>query len=201
MQHFLSIYTPLFLIGYIVLVFIVPTIRVYKKTGINPFRFNTNHDPAHEYVGAVMKVLIGLLLATVFIYALAPGVYPYLGPLTYLEQTWLQLTGMILVHISLIGAMLAQYQMKLSWRIGIDYENKTALVTSGLFAVSRNPIFLFLLLALAGLFLLLPNAITFAVLFAGYVVVQVTMRMEEVFLEKSHGEAYRLYKGRVRRLI
>jgi protein-S-isoprenylcysteine O-methyltransferase Ste14 len=28
-----------------------------------------------------------------------------------------------------------------SWRIGIDEENKTGLVTKGIFSISRNPIF------------------------------------------------------------
>jgi len=31
--------------------------------------------------------------------------------------------------------------MGLSWRIGIDEKNRSGLVTQGLFALSRNPIF------------------------------------------------------------
>lgn len=201
MQHFLRFYLPIFVIGFIVLAFVVPSIRVYNKTGVNPFRFNTNHNPAHEFVGAVMKALIALLMATVLLYALFPNIYLYLGPLLYLEQTWIQLTGLALVHVSLIGTIVAQYQMKLSWRIGIDYAHRTPLVTSGFFSVSRNPIFLFLMLALIGLFMLLPNSITFAVLFTGYIVIHVTMRMEEAFLESSHGQVYLSYKAKVRRLI
>lgn len=91
--------------------------------------------------------------------------------------------------------------MRLSWRIGIDYENKTKLVTLGLFSMSRNPIYLFLLIGLVGMFLILPNAVTFAILFAAFLVLHITMRLEEDFLQKQHGEAYINYQKSVRRLI
>jgi protein-S-isoprenylcysteine O-methyltransferase Ste14 len=75
------------------------------------------------------------------------------------------------------------------------------LITKGLYRFSRNPIYLFLLAGLAGLFLILPNAITLSVVFASYHVLQVTMRVEESFLTKHHGEKYLDYKSHVRRLL
>jgi len=201
MDSFLRIYLPIFIILFIVLVFIVPSVRVYKKTGINPFRFVTNQDKAHDYVGASMKIFILLILIVVVIYSFFHSVYNFLAPFGYLETRTLKLIGLIAGHISLIGIMIAQSQMRLSWRIGIDYENKTALVTGGLFKISRNPIYLFLITSLTGLFLIMPNAITFAVLFAAYLILQVTMRLEEDFLEKQHGAVYQQYKSKVRRLL
>lgn len=201
MEAFLKIYLPFFLISFIVLVFVLPTIRVYKQTGINPFRFATNHDQAHDYIGGSMKVFILLLLATVLVYSFSDAAYSKLAPFEYLQQQHLQMIGLIIGHLSIVGIVIAQLQMKQSWRIGIDYENKTSLVTSGMFSKSRNPIFLFLIISLIGLFLILPNAITFAVLFAAYVVLQITMRLEEDFLLKQHGEQYLAYKNKVRRLI
>lgn len=192
---------PIFLIGFIVLVFVVPSVRVYKQTGINPFRFATKHNEAHDYIGATMKVFILLLLIAVLIYSFSTTVYDYLAPFEYLEQQYLKLAGLIIGHVSLIGIVVAQRQMRQSWRIGIDYEHKTDLISSGLFAKSRNPIFLFLLFSLAGLFLVLPNAITLAVLFSAYIVLQITMRLEEDFLMKQHGEQYLTYKKKVARLI
>jgi protein-S-isoprenylcysteine O-methyltransferase Ste14 len=40
-----------------------------------------------------------------------------------------------------------------SWRIGIDQSHRTNLVQSGVFSLSRNPIFLGMMLTLFGLFL------------------------------------------------
>lgn len=201
MDAFLRIYLPLFLTGFVVLVFVVPSVRVYRQTGINPFCFATNHNEAHDFIGRSMKLFIGLLLAVSLVYSLLPDAYAFLSPFLYLEKNGLKITGLALGHASLAGIMTAQRQMKQSWRIGIDFEHQTKLVTSGLFARSRNPIYLFLLIGLTGLFLALPNAVTFAVLFAAYLVLQITVRMEEDFLTARHGQAYTAYKAKVKRLV
>jgi protein-S-isoprenylcysteine O-methyltransferase Ste14 len=201
MNDFLKLYLPLFLFGYLVLVFVVPSIRVHRQTGINPFRFTTNHHTAHDYIGAALKVFIGLLLVGVLAYSSSPNAYRYLAPFGYLERYWIKVIGLIMGHVSLLCIMIAQYHMRWSWRIGIDYDHKTQLVTEGAFRISRNPIYLGLLFSLLGLFLVIPNALTFAVLFAAYFVLQITMRLEEDFLIKQHGEAYLNYKSKVRRLI
>ena len=75
MDAFLKIYLPLFFVGFILLVFVVPSVRVYRQTGINPFRFATKHDEAHDYIGASMKVFILLLLTSVLLYSLSGTAY------------------------------------------------------------------------------------------------------------------------------
>lgn len=201
MDAFLKIYLPIFLVGFILLVFVVPSIRVYRQTGINPFRFATKHDEAHDYIGASMKVFILFLLVAVVLFSFSDAAYQYLAPFSYMKAKSLKITGLVLGHLSLLCIIIAQYNMRQSWRIGIDYQNRTALITNGFFRISRNPIYLSLLAGLVGMFLLLPNAITFAVLFAAYIVLHITMRLEEDFLQKQHGETYLDYKKKVRRLI
>jgi protein-S-isoprenylcysteine O-methyltransferase Ste14 len=201
MEAFVKIYLTPFIIGFIVLVFIVPSIRVYRQTGINPFRFAANLDQADDYIGASMKVFILLLTSTVFVYSFLESVYSRLAPFTYLELPALKIAGLALAHLSMIGIVIAQLQMKQSWRIGIDYENKTQLITTGLFSRSRNPIFFFMIITLLGLFMILSNAITLAVLFTAYFVLEITMRLEEDFLMKQHGEEYLNYRNNVPRLI
>jgi protein-S-isoprenylcysteine O-methyltransferase Ste14 len=90
--------------------------------------------------------------------------------------------------------------MKNSWRIGIDHDSKTELVTTGLFKYSRNPIFLGMLLSMVGLFFTTPNALTLIFLIVGYILIQIQIRLEEAYLEKDHGEVYKAYKKKVRRL-
>ena len=91
--------------------------------------------------------------------------------------------------------------MKDSWRIGIDHEKKSELVTTGLFSVSRNPIFFGMLLSLVGLFLCLPTLFTSIFLVSGYLLIQIQIRLEEDYLRKEHGELYLTYLSKVRRLI
>ncbi len=47
-----------------------------------------------------------------------------------------------------------------SWRIGIDTEHRTELVQRGVFRISRNPIFVGMIVTLLGLFLTIPNVVT-----------------------------------------
>jgi protein-S-isoprenylcysteine O-methyltransferase Ste14 len=100
-----------------------------------------------------------------------------------------------------VWTVIAQGHMKNSWRIGIDNETKTELVTSGLFSVSRNPIFFGMTLSLAGLFLTTPNALTAIFLIVGHILIQIQIRLEEEFLTNQHGQKYLNYKQQVRRLI
>jgi protein-S-isoprenylcysteine O-methyltransferase Ste14 len=88
-----------------------------------------------------------------------------------------------------------------SWRIGLDNEKKKELVQTGLFSISRNPIFAGMTTTLFGLFLVLPNAVTLLVLICGYLLIQIQIRLEEEFLLKQHGEKYLEYFRRVKRLI
>ena len=92
-------------------------------------------------------------------------------------------------------------KMANSWRIGIDENNKTELVTKGFFSVSRNPIFLGIMIANIGLFLVLPNAFTLLIISLSTVSINTQIRLEEAFLEKEHGKEYSNYKPKVRRWI
>jgi protein-S-isoprenylcysteine O-methyltransferase Ste14 len=88
-----------------------------------------------------------------------------------------------------------------SWRIGIDTEHQTPLVQKGVFRISRNPIFLGLMVTLFGLFLTLPNALTLLAFFLGVVLIGVQVRLEEEYLVQMHAQAYQEYRKRVRRWL
>lgn len=105
------------------------------------------------------------------------------------------------MFISWIWVLTAQHHMKNSWRIGIDKNSPTELVTSGLFKYSRNPVFLGMMMSLTGLLFLLPNFISLVFLLVGTLLMQIQIRLEEEFLIKQHGDVYSDYKNRVRRFI
>lgn len=179
------------------IVLILPTYRVWKQTGVNPLTFG-NTDSAHDYAGRVFKVLMGLLLGTILVYCFTDW-YGWLTPIRWLERPMFGITGIALVTLSLLWIMLAQHHMRQSWRIGIDDAHPAPLVTTGIFAYSRNPVFLGMLVGIGGLFLVLPNAVTLGLLGVGYVIMQLQVRLEEEFLERQYGDAYRAYKTRTRR--
>jgi protein-S-isoprenylcysteine O-methyltransferase Ste14 len=107
--------------------------------------------------------------------------------------------GVSLLLFSPVWTVLAQAQMGESWRTGIDQKHRTNLVQSGVFSLSRNPIFFGMMVTLLGLFLVIPNALTLLALVMGVVLIQIQVRLEEQFLANSHGDEYTEYKYRVRR--
>jgi protein-S-isoprenylcysteine O-methyltransferase Ste14 len=96
----------------------------------------------------------------VLVYSFWPSKYQYFVPIVWFERSWLMRSGVALLLLSLIWTVIAQAQMGESWRIGIDEEHRTPLVTSGIFGWSRNPIFVGMKITLLGLFLIIPNALT-----------------------------------------
>jgi protein-S-isoprenylcysteine O-methyltransferase Ste14 len=196
----LKIYLPIYIILYMLVAFVIPTYRTYKQTGINPITFGKN-DNAHDYIGFIMKVLIVLLFVAVLTYSMSEKMYSYLVPISYLQTQILTITGLALIHIALVWISIAQFQMSNSWRIGIDEENKTKLVTDGVFSISRNPIFLGMIISVLGLFFIVPNALTFFLTITTYIVIQIQIRLEEEFLQKQHAQDYVNYKLKTKRLL
>ncbi len=200
MINLLRIYLPIYLVFYLLLAFVVPTYRTYKQTGLNPITFG-KQDNAHDYIGFLMKILIVLLFVSVFCYSFGTEIYKYTSPIIFLENEILTYIGLINIHLSLFWIFIAQIQMSKSWRIGIDENHKTELVTKGIFGLSRNPIFLGMIFTVFGLFLIIPNALTFFLTLTTYFIIQIQIRLEEEFLEKQHGQNYLSYKSNTNRLI
>jgi protein-S-isoprenylcysteine O-methyltransferase Ste14 len=122
-------------------------------------------------------------------------------PIKQLDTSAIKYTGLGFLVFALIWTIIAQGHMKNSWRIGIDTETRTELIMTGLFGLSRNPIFFGMILSLVGLFLTTPNALTAIFLTLGYVLIQIQIRLEEEFLTSQHGQNYLTYKEKVRRFI
>jgi protein-S-isoprenylcysteine O-methyltransferase Ste14 len=190
----------IYLVIYFGIAFVLPSYRVWKRTGVNPVTFR-GADNAHDYIGKLFKIVMAALMLGAIVYAFAPRYYPFLLPIVLLESPVVQLIGSGLLVVSLGWTVLAQIQMGNSWRIGIDEEKKTELVRSGVFGISRNPIFLGMIVTLIGFFLATPNAVTLLVLVLGFVLIQIQVRLEEEFLTKAHGAEYEIFRKQVRRWL
>lgn len=81
-------------------------------------------------------------------------------------------------------------------------EKASALVVSGLYRISRNPMYLGLLILLIGWALRIANPVTFVFVpvFAVYMTV-FQIKPEEAALEEKFGVAYRDYQSNVRRWL
>jgi protein-S-isoprenylcysteine O-methyltransferase Ste14 len=88
-----------------------------------------------------------------------------------------------------------------SFRVGIDVHHSDDLITTGVFALSRNPIYVSFASILLGQFLVFPSWIVLAYLAAGVLLFHRQVLREEAFLGKHYGEEYTKYCRRVRRYI
>jgi protein-S-isoprenylcysteine O-methyltransferase Ste14 len=88
-----------------------------------------------------------------------------------------------------------------SFRVGIDVEHPDTLITTGVFAFSRNPIYVAFAAILIGQFLILSNWILLVYIGAAIWLFHRQVLREEEFLKKHYGEAYADYCKRVRRYI
>ena len=195
-----KVFLPVYLIAYFFAAFFWRSYVVWKRTGVNPLVFSGT-DSAHDLIGRVFKLLFAAVVAAVAVYSASENVYEYLTPIAWLERWWLRVAGVVLLLLSLVWTVAAQTQMGESWRIGIDERRRTQLVRKGVFGLSRNPIFLGMMLTLLGLFLTTPNAVTLVALCLGVVLIQIQVRLEEEFLSGAHGEEYADYRRAVRRWL
>ncbi len=88
-----------------------------------------------------------------------------------------------------------------SFRVGIDDEKPDRLVTDGIFAWSRNPIYVAFWLILLGQFLVFPNWLLLLYLAAATWLFDRQVRREETFLAQQYGAEYAAYIRRVRRYL
>jgi len=109
--------------------------------------------------------------------------------------------GITLCAISVVGFALTIVGFGDSFRVGIDENNPDKLITDGMFAISRNPIYVCFLLFFAGLFLVHCNiVIVTAVILLSLAVHRQVLR-EERFLSQHYGEEYEEYRRKVRRYL
>ena len=200
MPTLLKIFLPIYFLLFFGLALIWRSYFAWKRTGVNPYKLGSS-DTVHDFVGKLFRLtLIGSALI-VFMYSFLEGVYELLVPIWWMNSSITTIIGIVLLVVALLWVLIAQIQMGDSWRIGVDEKSNSPLVQNGLFGVSRNPIFLGMLIMLIGLLLILPTAATLVITVLGFVLIHVQVRLEEAFLLEKYGVDYRNYQKRVRRWI
>ena len=113
----------------------------------------------------------------------------------------IQFAGAVVIFLGLLVFCLALISFKFSWRVGIDTVSPGDLITTGVFSVTRNPIFLSMDLYFLGTFLIYGNLfflMCFVCIVLGF---QFQIRQEETFLIERYGDKYRKYMAQVNRYI
>ena len=196
-------YSALPLVGLILLVAIVFWRRWLRQrrtgaSGIWLFRSG----------GAGLKLRDGAavaLMVLAFAQAVVAAGWPQALPLSQADRDTAaplrHATGAVLLFVAFGLLVIAQLNLGASWRVGIEEGARPGLISGGLYRYSRNPIFLALLVFLAGYTLLLPTLLSALMLAGAYVGVRQQIAAEEDYLSRTYGAEYREYARSVGRLV
>lgn len=167
----------------------------HRRTGSTGFRgiSGTPADPG--WWGGVLFVVALVLGAAAPLLAVTGVVPADPHPLAGAVGLLLALTGSA-------ATLAGQTGMGASWRIGVDSRERTDLVTTGVFSAVRNPVFSAMVVAQAGMVLLVPTWVGMVALAALLAAVQLQVRaVEEPYLRRVHGAAYARYAARTGRFV
>ena len=117
------------------------------------------------------------------------------------HNTAVRIIGVGFCALGTIGYIICTINFWQSVRIGVDYEHAGKLTTTGIYAVSRNPMYVSFLIIFFGEFLIFPNiGLALAVVVAG-LSFHVQILKEEKFLKSHYGQDYAHYCSKVRRYL
>lgn len=116
-----------------------------------------------------------------------------------LDTVSFKVVGVFATLSGLLIYSLALQAFGASWRLGIDRVAPGALVTHGIFAWTRNPIYVALDLLAVGTFLVMGRLVFLALGLIMVAMLHGQIRREERFLTHAYGDAYREYCARVGR--
>ena len=121
--------------------------------------------------------------------------------LMFQPAVWMIWVAVVICFIAMFYLSLSVLQMGKYTKMGLPNKDEIQLQTTGIYAVSRNPMYfgLFLLAIASNLFA--PSIINFITALIGIFVHHFIILQEEQFLEENFQEQWVDYRSRVRRYI
>lgn len=163
-----------------------------KKVGIQAFLFG-KMDKKDFIIPPFVAFYIYILLGSTFQWPI-PGT----------ELNCLQMMSILGIVLCLLGLLLFIYALisfGKNFRVGLDENHPGKLVTSGAFAISRNPIYVSFAFVLLGNFFIIPNWILLLYVVAGIWLLNRQIKREEESLQSIFGAEYKEYCWKVRRFL
>lgn len=122
------------------------TIYLRRRKKISAIKVNvfTREGQRHGFE-IIMFLLVNLWTFFMLAYSLhaAFGTFPNIPEIILFNLLPLKVFGLVLIISGFIIFVLALISLGYSWRLGIDDTNPGKLVTNGIYAISRHPIYLF----------------------------------------------------------
>lgn len=188
MQGYLAALTIVLFLG-----MVMTRVFLMRRSGTRAFYFGTTDKT---------DFLI-LPFALFYFYTVFAAAFnlPIVSTQEFFQSEVIAWIGVFLCFVALVLLLLSLLSFGRSFRVGIDIDDPDKLVTTGVFAVSRNPIYVGFGFMLLGQFLVFPNWTLLVYLPAGIWLFHRQVLREEEFLRKHYGQEYAEYCSRVRRYL
>ena len=160
------------------------------------------HDPLSLITGEKMKAVKIIPPTYFYVSLLVMAVLHFVLPVTRLMGWPWRLTGLIPAAVGATLAIVADSSFKKAGTSVEPLGQTTRLVTTGMFRISRHPMYLGFVLFLLGAAMLLGSLTPFVIVVAFTILMEVVfVRFEERKMADQFGEAWLEYKRKVRRWI
>ena len=164
--------------------------RVMKSFG-EGYKENTSKWWKFFYLAII---LIVLWIVIILLYSFHYNSINWFWRISVLDNVPIKIFGLIFLSFSLLESIL----LHSSWlNINISKDEKSRLITTGMYRYTRNPQYLLLIHGVLGTFLIMPNLLTLAILVGTTFVYYNLCLEEEKILLKKYGARYEHYKKEV----
>jgi protein-S-isoprenylcysteine O-methyltransferase Ste14 len=159
----------------------VKKVNLKRTFGIDPDVMGKSTSNVQKYMGqltgfiAIYATVIIILHSVNFQFA---SMFSRFMPL---ETFYFNIIGFVLGLAGLSFCLYAQIKMSNSWRVGIDENIKTELVTTGLYRYVRNPTYLGLFILNFGIWIIWPTWTIFLLNVFFLMFLEIQVRCEEDF--------------------
>ncbi|HKO98490.1 MAG TPA: isoprenylcysteine carboxylmethyltransferase family protein [Pyrinomonadaceae bacterium] len=193
-------YFQLAIIALFLLIIVVKTFYLRRRK-INPIVIGGGKRGLLLIIEILAFAVLIAWMVEIVLYAVHSSFRIFPAPLdsSLINSLLTKVVGVILITIGLILFLIAYVSFGDSWRVGFDVKTPGALVTKGVFSITRNPIYLFLDLWFVGAFLINGTLVFLIMAILAIGVQHWQILQEEAFLTNLYGQPYRDYCVRTRR--
>lgn len=172
-----------------------------RRSGVDPHVLGRAATSTQIYFAVLMRLIGIVVIGMVVLHAAAPVTWAPVVRWQALDAARVDWLGGAVGLAGLALCALAQLTMGGAWRVGIDHERSTDLVTSGIYRLVRNPTYVGIFVTNAGIWLVWPTTLVAAYAVLVFVIMEMQVRCEEEHLVATHGDAFTQYARRSWRYV
>jgi protein-S-isoprenylcysteine O-methyltransferase Ste14 len=188
MQRYVAVLTLILLVG-----MVIARAWLMRRQGIKAVHFG-NIDRKDFLIPPFALFYFYMVVAAAFN-------LPTVSRQEFFHSDLISWIGVLLCLAGLLFLLWSLVSFGRSFRVGIDTERPDKLVTTGVFAYSRNPIYAAFWMILLGQFLIFSNWILLLYLVGAAWLFHRQVLREEAYLREHYGSEYAAYTHRVRRYV